>query len=227
MGNGRLGAMVFGGVGTERLALNESTFWSGAPDPTNDNPAGREQLPIIRKLLFEGKYPQAVDLITKHMLGRQGNYGSHLPAGDLLLRMDHAEGPVGDFRRELNLDEAVATVGYTIGGVRFTREVIASHADHVFAMRLTADQPGKVSFQLGFKPGGQGGKVQTRGGDTLFITTDAREKKHSNGATGVSLAGLIRTIPTGGKVVAQGESLEVANADSVRGALTWESQFVF
>ena len=225
VGNGRLGAMVFGGVGTERLALNESTFWSGAADPTNDNPAGREQLPIIRKLLFEGKYPQAVDLITKHMLGRQGNYGSHLPAGDLLLRMDHAEGPVGDFRRELNLDEAVATVSYTIGGVRFTREVIASHADGVIAMRLTADQPGKVSFQLGFKPGGQDGKVQTRGNDTLFITTDAREKKHSNGATGVSLAGLIRAIPTGGKVVAQGKSLEVANADSVTLLITLNTTF--
>ena len=225
VGNGRLGAMVFGGVGAERLALNESTFWSGAPDPTNDNPAGREQLPIIRKLMFEGKYPQAVDLITKHMLGRQGNYGSHLPAGDLLLRMDHAEGPVGDFRRELNLDEAVATVGYTIGGVRFTREVIASHADHVIAMRLTADQPGKVSFQLGFKPGGQGGKVQSRGNDTLFVTADAREKKHSNGATGVSLAGLIRAIPTGGKVIAQGESLEVVNADSVTLLITLNTTF--
>lgn len=215
VGNGRLGAMVFGGTVVERLALNESTFWSGAPDPGNDNPAGREQLPVIRKLLFEGNYPQAVELIAKHMLGRQGNYGSHLPAGDLLLRMNHAEGPVGDFRRELNLDEAVATVGYTIGGVRFTREVIASHADGVIAMHLTADQPGKVSFQLDFKPGGQGGKVQSRGNDTLFITTDAREKKHSNGATGVSLAGLIRATSIGGKVVALGESLEVVNADSV------------
>jgi alpha-L-fucosidase 2 len=215
VGNGRLGAMVFGGVETERLALNESTFWSGASDTNNDNPAGREQLPIIRKLLFEGKYPQAVDLITKHMLGRQGNYGSHLPVGDLLLRMNHTVSPVGDFRRDLSLDEAVATTSYTMGGVRFTREVIASHADGVIAMRLTADQPGKISFQLGFKPGGQGGNVQSRGHDTLFITTDAREKKHSNGATGVSLAGLIRAIPTGGQVVAQGASLEVQNADSV------------
>jgi alpha-L-fucosidase 2 len=215
VGNGRLGAMVFGGVEMERLALNESTFWSGATDPNNDNPAGREQLPVIRKLLFEGNYPPAVDLITKHMLGRQGNYGTHLPAGELLLRMDHAEGPVGDFRRELNLDEAVATVGYTVGGVRFTREVIASHADHVIAMRLTADQPGKLSLQLGFKPGGQGGRVLLRGNDTLLITTDARETKHSNGATGVSLAGVVRALPTGGTVVGHGGSLEVTNADSV------------
>ena len=78
-----LGAMVFGGVTRERIALNESTFWSGAPDETQNNPAAREHLATIRQLLFDGEYRQAVELISQHMLGRSGNYGTHLPVGDL------------------------------------------------------------------------------------------------------------------------------------------------
>ncbi len=215
VGNGRLGAMVFGGVATERLALNESTFWSGAPGTNNDNPAAREQLPEIRKLLFDGQYRKAVDLISRHMLGRQGNYGTHLPVGDLRLQMQHAEGEVRDYRRDLDLDLATTAVGYSIGGVRFTREVIASHPDQVMAVRLTADQPGKVSFRMSFKANREPSQVWVRGTDTLVITADAREQKHSDGKTGVSLVGLIRAVAQGGKVTAQGDVIEVSNADAV------------
>ena len=104
----------------ETLALNESTFWSGAPDSTQNNPAGREHLPAMRRLLFAGEYRQAVDLISRHLLGRRGNYGSHLPVGDLLLEMHHDGGEVHGYRRELDLDQAAATVTYSIGGLRFT-----------------------------------------------------------------------------------------------------------
>ena len=215
VGNGRLGAMVFGGVTTERLALNESTFWSGASGTNHDNPAAREQLPVIRKLLFDGQYQKAVDLISRHLLGRQGNYGTHLPVGDLLLQMRHAEGAVSNYRRDLDLDQATAAVGYSIGGVRFTRQVIASHPDHVMAVRLSADQPGKVSFQLRFKANRDPNQVHTRGNDTLVITAAAREQKHSDGTTGVSLAGLVRAVTEGGKVTAQGDAIEVSKADAV------------
>ncbi len=215
VGNGRLGAMVFGGIATERLALNESTFWSGAPDATHDNPGAREHLAEVRKLLFDGQYRQAEDLISRHMLGRRGNYGTHLPVGDLLLQMRHAEGEVRDYRRELDLDQAVAAVGYSIGNVRFKREVLASHADNLVVMRLSADQPGQIGFQLGFKANREPSEVRAQGNDTLLITADAREKKHSDGRTGVSLAGVIRVVPERGKVTAQGDTLVVANADAV------------
>ena len=215
VGNGRLGAMVFGGVATERLALNESTFWSGAPDSTHNNPAGRDHLTEIRKLLFDGQYRQAVDLISRDLLGRPGNYGTHLPVGDLLLQMRDVAGEVRDYRRDLDLDQAVAAVGYSVGGVHFTREVIASHADNVVAVRLTADQPGKVSFQMRFKANREPSQVRAQGSDTLLITADARENKHSGGKTGVSLSGLIRAVANGGKVAAQGDSIVVSDANSV------------
>ena len=215
IGNGRLGAMVFGGVETEKLSLNESTFWSGAPCLTNDPPSGSEHLAGIRKLLFDGEYKKAVDLITKNMLGRQGNYGTHLPVGDLLLQMRHGEGDVRDYRRELDPYRAIAFVDYSVGGVRYFRDVIASHPHQVVAAWLGADRPGKISFEMSFKGMGDQCTVRTRGNDTLVITAEAREKKHSDGRTGVTLAGLIRVVAQGGKVTARGDTIDVSNADGV------------
>jgi len=215
VGNGRLGAMVFGGVETERLALNESTFWSGAPDLSHDNPSAREHLQEIRKLLFEGEFRKAAELISRHMLGRRGNYGSHLPVGDLFLQMRHEEGELRHYRREVDLDQAVAATSYTVGEVRFTREVIASHADKVIAMRLSADKPGKVSFAMSFQANREPSQVRVHGDDTLVITADARENKHSDGKTGVSLVGMIRAAPEGGRVAAEGDTIKVTSADAV------------
>ena len=215
VGNGRLGAMVFGGATTERLALNESTFWSGAPDPTHDNPAARASLPEMRQLLFNGQYRKAVDLVSRDLLGRRGNYGTHLPVGDLLLEMRPAAEVARGYRRALDMDQAVAGVSYSIGDVRFTREVLASHADQVIAVRLSADQPGKISFLTKFQANREPSRLQARGHDTLLITADARENKHSDGRCGVSLAGLIRAVPEGGTVTARDDALEVSNADAV------------
>jgi alpha-L-fucosidase 2 len=215
VGNGRLGAMVFGGVDQERLALNESTFWSGAPDPTANSATAREHLPEIRQLLFAGDYGPAVDLISKHLLGREGNYGTHLPVGDLWLQMNTPAGEISNYRRGLDLENATASVEYSIDGVHYTRETIASHADDVIAVRLTADRPGKISFRLRFKPNREPSRVTNQGNNTLVIEADAREKKHSDGNTGVHLSGMIRAVPEGGKMAADGDSLEVSGADAV------------
>jgi alpha-L-fucosidase 2 len=215
VGNGRLGALLFGDVTTERVALNESTFWSGAPDLTHDNPAARQHLPEIRRLLFDGQYRQAVDLISRHLLGRRGNYGTHLPVGDLLLDLRHPEGEVREYRRDLDLEQAVASVRYAIGDVRYTRELLASHPDNVLVLRLAADRPGHVTFRLRFRPNREPGRVQTHGNDRLLLFADARERQHSDGQTGVSLAGAIQVIPNGGRVTAHEDALDVTDADAV------------
>ena len=108
----------------------------------------------------------------------------------------------------------MATVAYTTGSVRHTREIIASHPDNVMAVHLTADKPGMVSFQLRFRPTRQPSQVQVRGTDTLVITADARETRHSDGKTGVSLVGLIRVVADGGKLTAHGDVIEVQAADA-------------
>jgi alpha-L-fucosidase 2 len=181
--------MVFGGVQVERIALNESTFWSGALGDDHENPTAREHLNEARGLMFEGRYLEAANVVAEHMLGRRGNYGTHLPVGDLLLETATDVGEVRDYRRDLDLDSAVATVAYGVGGVRHTREVLASHPDGVIAVRLSADQPGRVSFRARFRAAREPSSVRVEGGDTLVISAKARERVHSDGATGVSLRG--------------------------------------
>jgi len=146
IGNGRLGAMVFGGVTEERLQLNEDTFWSGGPyDPTS--PEALEALPKARQLIFAGEYHQAHDLIQSEMMGRPMWQATYQPIGDLLLR--HPEGIQADaYRRELDLDSAIARVAYEAGGVTYVREVFASAVDQLIVLRLTASEPGHITTRV-------------------------------------------------------------------------------
>ncbi|RPJ32928.1 MAG: glycoside hydrolase family 95 protein, partial [Planctomycetaceae bacterium] len=149
VGNGRLGAMVFGGVAQERIQLNEDTLWAGGPyDPAN--PDALEALPKVRELIFAGQYREAHNLIGQKMMAKPLTQMPYQCVGDLLLEFPDANG-VKDYRRDLNLDTAVATVAYMIGGVRYTREVFSSPVDQVIVVRLKADKPGKVTFTAGMK----------------------------------------------------------------------------
>jgi alpha-L-fucosidase 2 len=144
IGNGNLGAMVFGGVGHDRLQLNEHSLWSGHPEVI-DSPQTLEFLPKVRQLLFDGKYSEAQQMAGRDMMvhtrATPANYQS---LGDLLL--DFAHGPAEDYRRELNLDTGIARVAYRAGGVEYTREVFASHPDQAIVMRLAANRPGALAF---------------------------------------------------------------------------------
>jgi alpha-L-fucosidase 2 len=140
LGNGRLGAMVFGGVARERLQLNDDTLWSGGPRDW-DNPRARELLPEVRRLIAAGDYPAADELCR----GMQGPYNqSYQPLGDLLISFEHGE--AAGYRRELDLATAVARIAYRAGGVAFTRELFATAPGQVIAVRLSADTPGALSF---------------------------------------------------------------------------------
>jgi alpha-L-fucosidase 2 len=144
VGNGRLGAMVFGGIGVERLQLNEDTLWSGGPKDWN-NPKAKEVIPEIRRLIAAGDYA-AADRLTKQALGPYTQ--SYMPLGDLTITFDHGDTARGDYRRELDLRSAVATTRYRIGRVAYVREVLASHPDQVIAVRLTADRPKALAFAV-------------------------------------------------------------------------------
>src|SRR5688572_21498029 len=139
LGNGRLGAMVFGGIEEEQLQLNEDTLWAGGPhDPSNADALGA--LPKVRALIFAGQYRRAHEVAEQHMLARPRQQAPYQTLGSLLLRFPSARS-VADYRRDLNLDEAVARVAYSIDGVRYTRETFVSPVDQVLVMRLAADQP--------------------------------------------------------------------------------------
>ena len=142
VGSGRLGAMVFGGLGAERLQLNEDTLWSGGPREW-DNPAAPQALAEVRRLIFEGKFVQA-DAACKRMQGPFNQ--SYLPLGDLLLDFEIDEARCTAYSRELNLDTAVATTRFELDGVTYTREVFASYPDQVIVIHLACSAPGKLTL---------------------------------------------------------------------------------
>lgn len=142
VGNGRLGAMVFGGVECERIQLNEDTLWSGYPKD-GTNPRAIQVLPEVRKQIEEGNYAEA-DRLCKEMMGPYTQ--SYLPFGDLRLVMEHGD-LHRDYTRQLDLERGLSLVEYTIGDVRYSREVLASFPDQVIAVRLQASKPGSLSFR--------------------------------------------------------------------------------
>jgi alpha-L-fucosidase 2 len=148
LGNGRLGAMVFGRVGQERLQLNESTLWAGAPY-TPDNPDALAALPEVRRLIAEGRYKDATDLASARMMARplwQMAYGT---LGDLLLTFEGAAAPT-DYVRELDLETAIATVRYAGAQGRFRRQAFASAPDQTIVLRLEAET-GRLGFDLAWR----------------------------------------------------------------------------
>ena len=144
VGNGRLGAMVFGGAGKERLQLNEDTLWSGHPKDWN-NPEARKHLPEVRRLVMEeGKYVEAGEVSQK----MQGPYNqSYQPLGNLWLEFERT-GAITGYRRELDLDTAIARTTYTAGNVAFTREVFVSAPDQVAVVRVAVNKPGALRFGI-------------------------------------------------------------------------------
>ncbi|WP_299089610.1 glycoside hydrolase family 95 protein [uncultured Metabacillus sp.] len=141
IGNGRLGAMIFGGVELERVQLNEDSLWSGSPKDWN-NPEAKKYLPEMRKLIFAGKYVEA-DQLAKKMMGPYTQ--SYLPLGDLLLTFDHI-GRLSDYKRGLDLKDGIARVQYMIDDVTYTREMFSSFEDQVIVIHLKANKEGKLNF---------------------------------------------------------------------------------
>lgn len=145
IGNGSLGAMVFGGIGTERLALNEESLWSGYPHDKNRAEA-REHLGKVRELVFAEKYEEAEQEVQKHMLAEYNE--SYLPLGELEMIFSHGE-KAKDYRRSLNISEAAAQVSYEAAGVKYTREYFVSYPAQMLVMKLQADKKAldlEVSF---------------------------------------------------------------------------------
>ena len=149
LGNGLMGAVVFGGVSHERIALNESTFWSGRPHDYND-PEALKYFPRIRDLVFAGKFREAEKMVDEHFYGVPAAQQAYQPLGDLLLSFE-GTGEAGDYRRELDMQTGIAKVTYRIGDALFTREVFVSYPDRVMVVRVSADKPGRVSVQAEFK----------------------------------------------------------------------------
>lgn len=210
IGNGRLGAMIFGGVASEQIQLNEDTLYAGSPYDPN-NPEALKALPEARRLIFAGKYQEAHELVGAKMMARPIKQMPYEPVGDLRLDFANHE-TIANYRRQLDLNTAVATVSYRIGRTTFTREMFASPLDQVIVVSLTADEPAQINFAARFETPQQA-TVTTEGLDTLVL--------HGvNGAAfgiegGLKFAARVVVLASGGTVVPERERIVVNKADSV------------
>jgi len=227
VGNGRLGAMIFGGVETERLQLNEDTLWSGGPQDGN-NPRAKEVLPEVRRLLAEEKYAEA-DRLCKEMLGPYTQ--SYLPLGNLTLAFEHGDDARG-YGRELDLAGAVSRVRYDIGSVRYEREAFASFPDQVIVIRLTASRPGALSFAARLDS-----PLRARtaaDGDRLVLRGEAPEHVDPNYRStdrpliygeGMRFAARLAAVLEGGRCEVDAGGLYVAGATAVTLVLSAATSF--
>jgi alpha-L-fucosidase 2 len=210
IGNGRLAGMVFGGIEHERIQLNEDTLWAGGPyNPAN--PQALEALPIVRRLIFAGKYGEAHTLVSDRMLGRPMRQMPFQPVGDLLLTFPDAVN-VDRYRRELDLDTAIARVSYVSDGVRFVRELLSSPVDQVIAIRLTADRPGRINVTAGMSTP-QNATIATEDSRTIVMRGVNAESQGIKGA--LTFEARVRVMAQGGTVSADTASIVVRGADTV------------
>jgi alpha-L-fucosidase 2 len=216
VGNGRLGAMVFGGITDERLQLNEDTVWAGQK-LDRINPAAGRAVPEVRRLLAEGRHAEAEALADKAMLSIPRRMPPYQTLGDLALRFEIGGAPT-EYRRELNLDDAIARVRFRAGGTQFTREVFASAVDHVIVVRITADQPGRIRVSSTMTREADA-STKTEGQDTVVLAGRALPPKtarhEAEPKAGVSFTGMARAVADGGRVRTDGNTVVVEDANAV------------
>ena len=221
LGNGRLGAMVWGGGKHERIQLNEDTLYAGGPyDPTP--PGALAALPEVRRLLFAGRFAEAEALANAEMMGRPIKQMPYQPLGDLVLDFFEIAETNG-YRRELDLDTALASSTFEARGLQHRREVLVSPVDQCLAVRLSGDKPGRISLRIGLasdqptaqvEPDGDAGLLM-RGRNEAAFGIDAR----------LRFAARLRVLPQGGTLRRQGGRIEVRDADEVLLMLTAATSF--
>jgi alpha-L-fucosidase 2 len=216
IGNGRLGAMVYGGIDLERLQLNEDTLWSGGPH-CYDNPDACNHLEKARLLLRQGKYVEAENEAQK-MMGTPAKQMAFQPLGDLYLRYP-AGAKSSEYYRELDLQNALSTIRYRVGPATYTRKIFASYPDEAIVMHLEADMPGLITCDL-FMDSPHLTESKTENNDTLLMTGEVQPRKERGlidpwEGKGLNFAAQVKVNAKGGTVIAKGNKISIRDADAV------------
>ena len=211
IGNGRLGAMTYGGIEEEKLALNESTMWSGQYNENQNKPFGREKMNQLRKLFFEGKLSEGNRIAGDNLHGNQTSFGTHLPIGDLKMQFIYPEGKVTGYRRSLSLDEAISSVSFNSGGVNYKHEYFATNPDNVLVLRLTADKQKSITMNMGLDLMRQADLSVEN--NQLVFTGKVDFPLHGPG--GVCFEGRIAVLADNGEVKMEQSGVSIKEADAV------------
>ena len=217
VGNGRLGAMVFGGVQEEHLQFNEDTLWTGRPHEYH-HPGAAKHLQTLRDLLAQGKQREAQDLAMKEFMSLPLHQKAYQPFGDLRIRFPGL-GAVSDYRGDLDLDSAVARVRYRSGDVTFERQAFSTHPDQAIVVRLSADKAGSVSFAAALASPHPSARVRSLGSDTLVLSGRVEEG-------GLRFEARLRVVAEKGKVSVTDGAVVVEGADAATLVLVAATSFV-
>ncbi|PKQ64124.1 alpha-L-fucosidase [Labilibaculum manganireducens] len=214
IGNGRLGAMVYGGTVEETIQFNEETVWAGEPG-NNILPAVKDYLPEIRQLIFEGKYKEAQQLADKYLPRRtkeDNNYGMcYQPVGNLqIVFPDNHD--ITDYYRDLDISKAVASVEYKTKGVTYRREVISSLADNIIAVEITADKPSSVSCTLSVNSPHEKYSIKCNN-NAIWLQGTSSDYENKKGK--VKFTSIIKPKITGGELKSTDSTLVITNADKL------------
>lgn len=209
IGNGRLGAMFFGGIDTERIQFNEESLYSGKPIKPDEK--AYLELPKIREYLKNGDYAAAQQhaetvFLKKTSFGDASDFGAYQNFGDLFIEFENQSGETEDYIRELDLENALGRVSYTRGGQKYTREYLASFPDNVIAMRFSCGAPSALDFKVRLEPGQSGAETLYTPDGSIILS----------GNTGyIGFEAVVRIIPEGGSVRPCGGYMKVEKANSV------------
>jgi alpha-L-fucosidase 2 len=210
LGNGRLGAMVYGDPHSERLQINESTFWAGGPyQPVN--PGAYGYLQQVRDLIFAGRYTEAEAMAEAHLMAKPIKQMSYQPIGDLKIDLRHA-GQVSGYRRSLDLATAIAATSYVADSINFRREAFVSPKDGVLLLRLTADREGAISGRVSLDSPQQS---RTSVAEPGRLTLSGTGKSESGIASALRFAFGIRLMAKGGRLAMADGDIDVEAADEL------------
>ncbi len=216
IGNGRLGAMIFGGTKEERIQFNEDTVWNGGPQDYS-HPGAAKYLPEIRKLLAEGEQKKAEALAMEHFMSVPLRQTAYQSFGDLNLNFP-AHDNVSDYRRDLDLDTAVASVQYKTGDKTFKREFFSSANDQVIVIHIICDKKGGLDFSATLNSLHKGAKVVEKGTNQATLvgkvqsSIDKKTKKEIPGK--IKFEARIKVITDGGKIDHIENGIQIKKANS-------------
>lgn len=209
VGNGRLGAMIYGGTETEKIALNEVTLWSGQYDENQELACGKQKLAEIRKLFFEGKLAEGNNMGAQYLSGQPHSFGTNLPLGDMVINFKYGSSEISSYERDLNISNAISNVSFQAGKVKYTREYFCSNPDNVLVAKFSADKKASLNFDVSLDMLREA--VIETSGDELSFSGQVGFPKQGPG--GVMFNGKIKVLVTGGSVQPVENSLRIENAD--------------
>ncbi len=209
IGNGRLGAMVYGNVEKETIQLNEHTVWSGSPN-RNDNPLALDSLHIIRQLIFDGKQKEAENIANRVIITKKSHGQMFQPVGNLQLSFKGHEN-YSNYYRELDIEKAITKTSYSVDGITYTRETFAAFADRVIIVRITSSKPGSISFIASFSTLHKTPRINTTGND---LTLTAITSDHESVKGMIRFKGIVRIKQEGGILISNDTSLIVKNSNT-------------